>query len=306
MLKGLLQRRLLFVTGKGGVGKTTMVAALGLLATRQGKRVLLCELDTDPSLRRIFSVPAIGFETARLAENLYACNLVAADCMRAFVGRVVPSRRVADAIVGNRIVGIFFESAPSVMEAVILDQIAERVTQEKPGYDLVIIDLPASGHAIKLLRVARSMAEMVSIGELAKRLHEVDALFTDPARAGLVLVTLPEEMPVNETLELAANLKSAVKTAIVGVVCNGLRHLKVEAADTEAASAALGNASAAGAPELLEALELARYWTEQEREQIARLRTELSIPLFDTPFVFSKASDRDLVEQVAGRLMEQA
>jgi anion-transporting ArsA/GET3 family ATPase len=150
------------------------------------------------------------------------------------------------------------------------------------------------------------MAEMVSIGELAKRLHEVDALFTDPARAGLVLVTLPEEMPVNETLELAANLKSAVKTAIVGVVCNGLRHLKVEAADTEAASAALGNASAAGAPELLEALELARYWTEQEREQIARLRTELSIPLFDTPFVFSKASDRDLVEQVAGRLMEQA
>ena len=72
MLKGLLQRRLLFVTGKGGVGKTTMVAALGLLAARQGKRVLLCELDTDPSLRRIFSVPAIGFETAPMAENLYA------------------------------------------------------------------------------------------------------------------------------------------------------------------------------------------------------------------------------------------
>jgi hypothetical protein len=121
-----------------------------------------------------------------------------------------------------------------------------------------------------------------------------------------VLVTLPEEMPVNETLELAGNLKSAVKTAIVGVVCNGLRHLGVEAADTEAAAVAVADTSSAGAPELLEALELARYWTEQEREQIARLRTELSIPLFDTPFVFAKASDRDLVEQVAARLLEQA
>ena len=121
-----------------------------------------------------------------------------------------------------------------------------------------------------------------------------------------MLVTLPEEMPVNETLELAANLKSAVKTAIVGVVCNGLRHLEVEGADTAAAAVAVGDASASGAPELLEALELARYWTEQEREQLARLRTELSIPLFDTPFVFSKASDRDLVDQVAGRLLEQA
>lgn len=306
MLKSLLQRRLLFVTGKGGVGKTTLVAALGMMAAKQGKRVLLCELDTDPSLRRIFGVPSIGFETARLADNLYGCNLVAADCMRAFVSRVVPSRRIADAIVSNRIVGIFFESAPSVMEAVILDQITERVTQERPGYDLVIIDLPASGHAIKLLRVARSMAEMVSIGELAKRLREVDALFTDPARAGLVLVTLPEEMPANETIELASSLQTAVKTPIVGVVCNGLRHLGVEAADNEAAKAAVAGETGEGAAELLEALELARFWTVQEQEQFARLRSELSVPFFDTPFVFSKTNDRDLVEQLVARLSEQA
>lgn len=305
MLNTLLSRRLLFVTGKGGVGKTTLVAALGLLAARSGKRVLLCELDTDPSLRRIFGVPAIGFETSRLAENLDACNLMAADCMRSFVQRVVPSRRVADAIVGNRIVGIFFESAPSVIEAVLLDQITERVMQQRPAYDLVIIDLPASGHAIKLLRVARSMAEMVSVGDLAKRLREMDALFTDPLRSGLVLATLPEEMPVNETLELAGNLRASVKTPIVGVVCNGLRHLEVTSSDAAAVARAVGDGADPGAEQLREAISLAAYWTAQEREELERLRSGLQVPLFDTPFVFSKASDRDLVEQLAARLSEQ-
>ena len=306
MLSSLLGRRLLFVTGKGGVGKTTLVAALGLLASRSGKRVLLCELDTDPSLRRIFGVPAIGFETVRLGDNLDACNLMASDCMRAFVQRVVPSRRGADAIVGTRIVGVFFESAPSVMEAFLIDQITERVSQQRPAYDLVIIDLPASGHAIKLLRVARSMAEMVSVGDLAKRLREMDALFTDSARSGLVLATLPEEMPVNETLELAGSLRSSVKTPIVAVVCNGLRHLEVESADAAAVSGALGAAADDGAEQLREAAALAAYWTAQEREELERLRGGLQVPLFDTPFVFAKASDRDLVEQLASRLAEQS
>jgi anion-transporting ArsA/GET3 family ATPase len=307
-VKGILDRKLLFVTGKGGVGKTTVAAAMGLCAARRGKRVLVVEIDTDPAMQRLFGSSRIGFDPVQVATNLWACNLEGRACMQAFVKKTVRSDRVSELILGNKIVGVFFESAPSVVEAVILDQIAIRTTETTPAYDLVIVDLPASGHAVTFLRVPRSMAEMVSVGELAGHLRSIDALLSHPDKSGLVLVTLPEEMPTTETIELSRNIERRVTTPVCAVVVNALKDSGIDETDVAWMDEQLGTAEDRDREALRRlryGVALAKYWEDEEQEQHHRLRGELGVKLIDTPYVFTRSSEQELVERVARRLSEQ-
>lgn len=300
----LLEKKLLFVTGKGGVGKTTLSAALGRLAAERGRRVLLVEVDEAASMGVLFDDQRVGFEPTEVAPNLWACALDAERSMEAFIRRFVSSRRIGDLILGNRVAQIFFRAAPSVLEAVVLDQLATLAASSDPGFDTIVVDLPASGHAVKFLRVPRSMARMVAVGELARHLEKLAQLLEDERHCEMVVVALPEEMPVNETIELVGIIRRELLIPVRHVVCNAVRAPELDEADVERVDALA--ASAGGTMDRLRsALALGRFWRVEDAHHLERLREGVSATLLQTPFIFRPTSDTSLVQRVADALRAQ-
>ena len=302
----LFDRKLVFITGKGGVGKSTVTAALARASARRGKRVLICEVDTDSTMGRMFAARNIGFEPVKLERNVFASNVTGQEALHRFIQRFLKSKRLSAMLIKNKVAGVLFESAPSVMETVILDQIAALATESQPAFDQVIVDLPATGHALTLLNVPRSMAQAIKVGDMARHLSDLAALIADPDKSELVLVTLPEEMPVNETIELwrGAAERVEVKTRLVCI--NAVR--RPDLVDGDVAVVQRVADSAEGAE--VEALEritlgvrLADFWVRDEQEHVARLRDAINAQFAEVPYVFDKVSETDLVDRVA-RVLE--
>lgn len=303
-LASLLDKRLLFVTGKGGVGKTTLAAAIARLAAERGRKVLLVEVDTQPSMGRLFGDRPVGFAPTPMEHGIWACNLTGMESMDAFVRRFVPSRRVADLILANRVARIFFESAPSVLEAVILDQLGTLLAQQNPRFDLVVVDLPASGHAVTLLNVPRAMNAMVRVGELAQQMKRLADLIAHPDQTELILVSLPEEMSINETMELWHRARRDVATPVHRIIVNGERRPEILPSDVADLESIRPWADAApdSFDRIVHGVSIGAWWRQRDRENVERLAAELPATIHRLPFIYSKVEERDLVERVAGSL----
>lgn len=199
----LLDSRLVMVTGKGGTGKTTYAAALAVLGAVRGRRTIIVELDNQrPSLTAVFHQEP-KFLPAPVRPNLDLANLAWDGALHAYIESVVPSRRVTNLILNNPVVAKFLDFTPGSREMVILSAVGALVGK----YDLVVVDMPASGHAFSLLDITRSAMGLFRSGPVRTRATELKALISD-ARTEVVLVALPEEMVVNETLETIARMRS--------------------------------------------------------------------------------------------------
>ena len=301
MAPTLLEKQLIFVTGKGGVGKTATAAALGKVLAENGRRTLICELDTDAAVGRIFETE-VGFEPTRVGPKLYACNLTGDASMRAFVERFVPSKRIASLILKNKVANIFFRAAPSVMEAVMLDRLAALATESSPAYDSIVVDLPASGHAVTFLNVPKSMAKMVSVGELAEHLRKIARLIANPRKSEVLIVSLPDEMAVNESLELWRKLRREVDTPTRTVVVNGVRAPSLRDEDVERVRALRDANPTAGFEPLVEGLALGAYWKREDVSNVDRLREAIEGEVVTVPFVYDRDDDKELVGSIADAL----
>lgn len=210
MLDKLEKQKLIMVTGKGGVGKSTCTAALGSALAARGRRVLLVETDVYSAMSEILGARGSDGTRIKVEKNLWAVNLKSKECLVNTLKRYVPSERVVRALTSNRVTEAFFDSAPSVNEFVLLDQILTFLQDEKDSFDQVIVDLPASGHAVSFLGVPRTLNGMMrNVGPIAKRALQIADWIEDGKRTGLVAVCLPEEMPVNETIDLAGQVDDA-------------------------------------------------------------------------------------------------
>ncbi len=195
-VQGLLDARLVMLTGKGGTGKTTFSAALALIAATLGRRVLLVEIDSQrPAFTPVFGVEP-GYQPISVRDRLEIANLVWDDSLKTFLTGLVPSRRVVNLILTNRMVSRFLDFTPGSQEIVTLSALGEQVGK----YDLVIADLPASGHAFSLLDITRSALGLFRSGPVRTRAQELRQLLGKPTTR-MALVALPEEMVVNETIE---------------------------------------------------------------------------------------------------------
>lgn len=192
----LLDSRVLWVTGKGGTGKTSYAAALAALGAAKGKRTLLCEVDTSrPAMSAIFSHED-SFEPTQVAPNLDLSNVNWDGALAAYVQTYIPVRRLVKSVLDNRVVRRFLDFAPGARELFILSAIVSRVED----YDLVVVDMHASGHAFSMLDITHSATRLFRSGPMLKRAQEMRELLVDPGTR-TVFVALPEEMVVNETLE---------------------------------------------------------------------------------------------------------
>lgn len=224
MLDSLLSQRLIFITGKGGVGKSTACAALGRALADRGRRVLIVETDTYSAMADLFDTPLTDSQIAPVRSGngkLFLVNLSAEAALIHAIRQFVPSDRVARSVIQNRVASVFFKAAPSVNEFSILNMVRHYLDLEgKDRYDHVIVDLPASGHAVTFLNVPNTLHGMIRVGRFAQICRELADHIASTTKTAIVAVCLPEEMPVNETIELADSIHDKLGRHLSMVMLN--------------------------------------------------------------------------------------
>jgi anion-transporting ArsA/GET3 family ATPase len=269
----LLDKRLIVVTGKGGVGKTTVAVALGLAAARAGKRTMVAEVAQQERVSRLFRREGLGYSEAELAPNLFGISIDPERALKEYLGQQVGSA-LGSVLTGNRIFDYFAAAAPGVRELATvgkvweLSQAERRDTRARP-YDIVIMDAPASGHGLALLKSPRTFGSIARVGPIRRRADMIHDFLTDGRRTGVVAVALPQEMPVNETLEFREKLRTEMGMDTHAVVVNSLLPERFSADEAERIEAVNGDH---GSPEVAAALRAALSEQRRARGQRAQLR----------------------------------
>lgn len=210
-INNLLQKKLQFFTGKGGVGKSTVVAAVAMLAAKKGLRSLIVEIDTASAMKRIFNVPFEGFVAMEMMDNIWGINIDPQEALAEYIEQNIKIKRVAQKIAENQILQYFFKAAPAVNEFVAINKIWNLVNQKNngvPKYDIILVDLPATGHAVNFLNTPSSLIDIIGMGLVRKLISKYEDMLADKQNTVLNLVTLPEQMPVQETIELFTEAKN--------------------------------------------------------------------------------------------------
>ncbi|GAB4336883.1 MAG: hypothetical protein Kow0099_10070 [Candidatus Abyssubacteria bacterium] len=316
----IFEKRLLLISGKGGVGKSTVCAALALSAARLGKRVLLVEMDEKERMARLFGRPSVGYHGAYVYEDIYAMNLLPIWSMDEFVRVQVKPKRLAEQILGSQIYRYFVAAAPGLKEFVTLGKIMlleeETLRGGKPKYDLIIVDAPATGHGVAFLRVPFAAADAVKAGWVRKQADRIIDLVTDPARTALNIVTLPEEMPVNETMEMCESVNTLLHIPIGYVIVNSVFPKVLEDDDHDVYSLMKKRARSNGLSKLtpkeretanamFECFESAIRRRELSEFYLSKLKRMLEYDLLEIPFIFTKSFDIELIRQVSDYIMDE-
>lgn len=217
-------RRFLIVTGKGGVGKTTVCAAEALQLAHKGKRVLISLCNAKERLSKMFGTKPVGSDVVPLTERVWAVNMDPERALEEYGEMVVKSRSLNALLFANKYARALFRGVPGMHEWAMLGKAWWHTTEKLPNgenrFDVVILDAPATGHGLDMLRVPKVILDVVPPGLLRRDAERAWALFRDEKECAIVLVTLPEEMPTTETLELASALRDELKLPIAKLVVN--------------------------------------------------------------------------------------
>jgi anion-transporting ArsA/GET3 family ATPase len=204
-----LDRRLILVLGKGGVGRSTVAAAIAARCAADGRKTLLYETSANDRFGDYFQKPAVGTELSQLAPNLWGVNATPASALAEYGLMILRWQSVYEMVFENRVSKAFLRAIPGLDDYALLGKVWFHTAEEKRGkpvWDTVVFDMPASGHSVSMLRVPWVIVETVPEGPLTRDARTIKELLCDPARTSTVIVTIAEEMPVNEAVELEGKL----------------------------------------------------------------------------------------------------
>jgi anion-transporting ArsA/GET3 family ATPase len=316
LLDDLLSRRLVVLTGKGGVGKSTVGAALALAARERGKRVLLVEVAAPVEAARLLGgPPSLGRETQAL-PGLFTVNLDPAAVMDEYVRHVVKLEMLVRRVLASPIYHRFFAAAPGLKELMVLGKVmvleeARKPLSQQPLWDLIVLDAPATGHGLAFLKVPLAASAAVPVGPVGHNARRVLAMLRDPARTALVVVAIPEEMAVVEAVQFHRQAREEMGMDAAALVLNGCHErrftdedeaevlrLTAEGSDGDLAPGVPLKAALRAARRQIRRRKLTRFYR-------ARLRRSLEAPLVSLPFLFREALGMDDVRLLA-RSLEDA
>ena len=287
-------------TGKGGVGKTTVVAALAVHAASQGLHPLVVELGHRQSMRSVFGVDEIGPTPRDVGEGVHALSIDFDQAVLDYMVEHLPSKRLASAVVSNRVLERLFAAMPAVGEIATLSKLraleGARAGGE-PKWGPIFVDLDATGHALMFLELRAVLEGLIGSGPMLRLIESTADMFADPKTTRLDLVVTPEELPVTETIELYQRLSGAGTVAFGRVVVNRSPACRVEA-DASTLDAIERAARAVGELEVARDVAWARRELGDEaraRQQIDRLRRHVPLPVLELPRL---ATDRMRVEDL--------
>jgi anion-transporting ArsA/GET3 family ATPase len=283
----LLGRQLVVVTGKGGVGKSTVAAALGLVAAGRGLRTIVAEVARRDDVSQ--ALGGEGMHEEELAPGLHHLSIDPEHAMELYLADQLPAA-LAELLGSSRAFSYLAAATPGMRELLTVGKVWELAQDDRrePGaqpYDLVVLDAPATGHGVAVLSAPRTFAETARVGRIARQGRTIDAMVSDPQRTGVVAVARPEEMPVNETLALQDALRDDVGLEVDLVVCNGMLSQRFAAADARALAAAPDG------PEV-RAARHSHARARAQRGQLQRLRRGARARVVTLPFAFADGAAR--------------
>lgn len=302
-MRDLLDKSLVIVTGKGGVGKSTVALALGLAAARHGKRTIVCEVSAQEQLSRVFHRAEVGFHEVEMAENLWAISIDPDEAIKEYLLIQLKVKAMRDLLVNSRIFGYLAAATPGLRELVTFGKVwelaqPERRVKKARTYDLVVLDAPATGHGVGFLQTPRTFANVARVGPIRSQAETLDTYITNHRKTGVAIVALPEEMPVNESATLERQLTDDVGASVDRIFMNGLYPERFSSEDVarleplaerqgaegDRSSGEDGRGAAVRAA-CRAALSQSRRAATQ-REQLARLEELTSAPVRTLPFIF--------------------
>lgn len=307
---GLLDHQLVFVTGKGGVGKTTVAAALALVSAERGRRTLICEVEPRGDVADAFQAEPTNYCPREVQPGLWAMSMDTEAALRQYLSLNLPVSPAARLGPLARVFDFVATAAPGVREILVIGKLCFEVRER--NYDLVVVDASASGHIVGQLAAPASVNELVKAGLIRQQTDWMQEILADPARTGLVIVATPEEMPVTETVELADRVASETPVDLLAVAVNRvlpeLFSRREEAiyhalAGPEQASA-WGEAAIGDLQPILSAADLAVTMRRNAAVHLARLREAITpeVPLLYLPYLFGRAGGLRATRQLAAAL----
>jgi cellulose biosynthesis protein BcsQ len=305
----LFDKRFVINTGKGGVGQSTISAAMALAAARRGKRVLAIELNTRERISRLFGAPEVGSEIKPIHENVWAVNITPDAAMKEYVLMKLRIEMVYRAVFENRFVKQFLRVIPGLTELVLIGKAwyheQERDKRGRPVYDFIVVDAPATGHGIFFLKIPHVITEAVPTGPMSAESRKILDLLQDPQRTALNLITLMEEMPVNETIELRQVVDATLDIPMGYLIANGI-YPRLFTAKEASQLELLVDAH----PErdlTCRLLEMSIFRSQRNALQegyLDRLDREVGMPLIEVPYYFESELDFEVISRIASHIEE--
>jgi anion-transporting ArsA/GET3 family ATPase len=217
-----LAPRILIVSGKGGVGKTTVAAALALVAARSGRTVCIAEVDRKGTLPRMFRAGTLTYQPREMSPGVWGMNIVPEDALAEYLDVQYHMRRISRIFTSTQFVDYITTAAPGLKDILTLGKIWYLEQDRGARFDTIVVDAPAAGHMLTFLSAPMGLSDALRVGPVRRQAEWLLDMLRDPARSRVHLVTLPEEMPVAETLETTAQLGTKVGVASGAVFANGV------------------------------------------------------------------------------------
>jgi anion-transporting ArsA/GET3 family ATPase len=312
-VSSLLDRRLLFVTGKGGVGKTTIAAALALLGAQQGKRTLVCEVDAKGNLADFYETKPFRFRAREVEPGLFGMAMDTEESLNEYlklqlripvVARVGPLAKAFEFVA---------TAAPGVKEILTVGKLVWEVRENH--YDLVVVDAVATGHIVGQLAAPQAINELVQVGLVRSQTDWMLDMLGDRATTGLCVVATPEEMPVNETMELVGRVRSETNVDLAAIVVNRVlpelfgrsEEACFERLNEPALVGALSDAAGGPVDPVFDAARLAVTLRRTRAGHLERLREGVpaDVPMLYVPELFSRSHGLRATKQVADSLASE-